>query len=346
MNIVSIVSHSMYRLSLLLLTIFLTGCIWYAGFYNRPACDAIPNLKAVTPALYREWAKSSNIVKTGIYITNFSMVNMAENQFLMDAYIWLKFNPLTLSLDTVSQFSFDKGRMNAKDLIDAKKLNDDLQVRYRVQVEFVSVLNYKYYPFDSHRLYMVLRSDGVSPREILLTTDYTSTWFCRDALSYNWTYDEPATDYGFLEMQLDSRQPSKVDMVPASAIYFDFSRKDFQDAISIFLPLMCLMLLMLGSFLIAFTPAQAVGFSVVGILSAIVYRIIINGMSPKVVYYMLSDLGFIFVFLCACMICIFHSINAWYKDEEKVNLELLRGGELTISSIVFLVGWFFILCVW
>ena len=72
----------------------------------------------------------------------------------------------------------------------------------------------------------------------------------------------------------------------------------------------------------------------------IIYRLIIAGMSPATTYYMLSDLVFLLVFLCALIIIAGECINAIYKQENTLWFDVMRSATLSLACMVFLVDGF------
>jgi hypothetical protein len=250
------------------------------------------------------------------------------------------------SLETVGQFNFDKGRIILKEFIETTKLGEDVFVRYRVRFEVKSNLNFKYFPLDGHRLYIVLKNDLLAPSEVIITTYPTRTWFSKNAVSPNWFYTDPASDFGYIESQWDTRNKSNVDYTSAMVVYFDFDRATLRESTLVLFPLVVLLFIILGSLLIGFTPFQAIIIALLGIVGMIFYRSIINHMAPTTSYFMLGDLVFMLAIACALLVIIFEIMTAIYAEEEKSWFEALRGGVLTLASLIFLVGWFYLLYLW
>lgn len=346
MNIVSVLNSKFYRVSVLALTAFLTLVIFYITLGMKPRLDPVPDIKPITPAKYNEWAQYSDVLNMGIFITNFGVSDFAQGLFMIDAFVWIQFNPLVFSLDTVSQFSIDKGRMISKDFIESIKVGEELFVRYRVRFEVKSNMNFKYYPLDSHRIYATFKYDNLAPSEVIAMTTVSRASFGNNAVSPNWTYGVPSSNYGYLESVLDDRNQANVVRTSAAGIFFDFDRATLRETMVVFTPYLLMLFIVFSSLLMGWASFQIIVITILGILGMILQRIIIGHMTAITSYYILSDCVFFLALGCAFLILIMEIISMVCQREETWWLEVTRSSVLTLSSLLFLVGWFYLLYIW
>jgi len=333
-------------MSILALTIIAAFGIFYATSGTRPHLDPVPHIKPVTPEEYNAGGRYADKLTSGMFITNFAVSNFVQGLFMIDAFVWFRFNPFVFSLDTVKQFTFDKGKILQKEFIESIKIDKELFVRYRVQFEIKSNLNFKYFPLDNHCIYMVLKNDLFSPTEVILTSSFSTAWFGDNAVSLNWIYGEPASDFGYIESTLDTQNKDITVYTSAAGTFFDFKRATLREAVIVIVPFVSLLFIILGSLLMALTSFQAIIIAILTLIAMIMYRTIINQMAPQTSYFMLSDCIFLLVLGCVSLVMIAEIGNALYKNEEQEWVATLRGGVCTLVSTVFLVGWFYLLYMW
>jgi hypothetical protein len=345
-NIVSVLNSKLYRVSVLALAALLTMVIFYITLGMKPRLDPAPDIKPITPAKYNEWAQYADVLSMGVFITNFGVADFSQGLFIVDAFIWVQFNPLVFSLDTVSQFSIDKGKMVSKEFIEAIRVGEELFVRYRVRFEVKSNMNFKYYPLDSHRIYATIKYDNLAPSEVIVMTAFSRTWFGSNAVSPNWLYGEPAANFGYLEAHLDDRNLNNVVLTSAGTVFFDFERATLREAMVVFGPYIIMLFIILSSLLMGWASFQMIIITVVSILGMILQRIIIGHMSAITSYFILSDCVMFLALGCAFLVLMIEIISAVYEREETWWLDTVRSSALTLSSLLFLVGWFYLLYIW
>lgn len=347
MNIVSILNNKSYRISVFTLTSLLILGIFYITLGTKPRLDPAPDIKPLTPEKYNEWGQYSDVLNLGVYIRNLGISDFSQGLFMVDAFFWVQFNPRVFSIDTVGSFSIDKGKILEKEFIESIKVKEDLFVRYRVRFEVKSNLNFRYYPLDGHRVYFSIKYENLAPSEVSLVTTYSRTWFGYNAVSTNWRYGEPACNYGYIESDLDTRDKKNLVRTTAATIYFDLERATLREAYVVLGPYLVMLLIILGALLMALTGYQMGIVVIMGILGMILHRIVVAHMSAITSYFLLSDCVFYLALICALLVLVMEIISAMNKHEEEMfAFEAMRGATLTIVSLIFLVGWFYLLYIW
>jgi len=346
-NIVSILNSKSYRISVLMLTILCTIGIFYVTRGTRPRIDPVPDLKPVTPEKYKEWQQYVDILQGGMFITNLAVSDFSQGLFIVECFIWIQYDPRIFSRDTVEQFSFHKSKILEKEFIEATQVGDDLYIRYRVRFETKSNLNFKYFPLDSHHIYLLLKYPKLAPGEVLLVTTFSRTWFDNNAISPNWRYSEPEAYNGYLEYNLDGRNAKNVVLTPASMIFFEFERATMREAFIVLVPYVVLFFTVLAALLLGLTHFQMLVVIMLSIIGVILHRTIVGSMSPMTSYFVLSDWVFWLVIIGIIIVLIVELINTIvFKNEDLELIDNVRGGVLNSLCVLFLVIWFYLLYIW
>lgn len=332
------------RLILFFTTVILSIVLFYSALFKSHYKDPKSKIVAITPAQYREWGQPAQIT-AGLYVTNFPAFDMLKKTYVLDCIVWFEFNVTVTSLERVSNFSFDKGTILVRELLDSKLIDEILYVRYGVRVEFTSALDYQYFPLDSHRIYLNMENELVSPKEMMFITYDSRLMLSSNIVTNNWRMVDFGTEYGFRESFMDAINLSKVDYTPIASFFFDFERSSLRKVSLIFIPLLIAFFLALGAFLIHIKSFQVLGLPITAITAMLGYRFVIDGMSPVVGYFMLSDYIFMVV-LCCSFIIFLSSLVVFLTEEEYAWKDAFRSLVMLFVSFIFLLGLYYFLYVW
>lgn len=346
MDIITFLSGRAFRIGVLAVTVFATISIFYLTVGTKPCLDLAPDLRPITPAKYNNWGQYADTIKLGFYGTSLAISDFSQGFIQLDGILWVQFNPLVFSTETVSNFSVDKGRLLEKELIGSSKIGEELFLSYRVRLEAKSNLNFKYYPLDSHRIHIVIKYDDLSPSEVITTMTFSRVWLGYNAVSANWKYRQPAANYGYLESELDSRGRNDISLVSAAGLFFDFERATLREAYVVFGLYLIMLFIILASFLMSFTSFQMVIISIMCIVGMILQRIVVGSMSALTSYFLLSDCVFYWALMCALLILVTQIMSALYNAEAAWWYDLARSAVVAVFSMLFLVGWFYLLYIW
>lgn len=125
-------------------------------FFNTR--EKVPELHPITPQSFKKFGGIAHKIRTGLYINELIDFNMITNTFMFDGAIWFSFDPGAISLDTLEKFSFEKGEIIQQSPPNTKLISGKLHVRYNLRVRFKSSLNYKDFPLDDHKIFIVCRN--------------------------------------------------------------------------------------------------------------------------------------------------------------------------------------------
>jgi len=239
-------------------------------------------------------------VKTGLFIKSFSVFDLAKNHFKMDAIVWFKFKPTLISLEIIEQFSFEQGNIIEKSLPRIKVEDDYLLVRYDVQVQFSTNLDFHSFPFESHRLHIVLVNENITPSELVFNISQSAFSWTNNLHTNDWRIIAKAAHSGYGEALFDRADPNKKTAHPKIIFTLDLAQKGLRKAILIFLPV--LLIIFMSNFALSMNPERMdvamLELGAVSLTGVLFYRFVIENITPDVGYSTLVDYFFNVALAC------------------------------------------------
>lgn len=263
-------------------------------FYSK---DMVPPISVLTPKQAANFGGPPSTVSVGLYIRDFPEFDVISKQFVADLKIWFKFDPKLISLDGIGKFVFDKAKILSNSGPTTKIDGKDVIAQYDVRVDFQVPLNYENFPIDDHKISFSLTNYSFSPSEVIFESSRHFFEVSQEAVAYGWRLVDRHVKTGYHEGVLDLRGKANYSYHPRVIFSLDYARVGVRRIISIIIPLL------LVFFISLFTLCMLSGIpiSVATITGIIAHRFIIENMSPKTGYFMISDYVFI-VLLLACSI--------------------------------------------
>ena len=294
----------------------------------------------VTPEKIKLWGAIPTRVTTGLYINNFPTLDFVNNDFVFDGILWFEFDPALISLNTISKFSFDKAEIISISEPYTQLVSNRFFARYTLRVRFKSDLNYKLFPFDDHRLDIILINRSIDPSEMLFQS-YSSYFEISPSAQFSgWYLYDLLVNTGYYESVLDHSGIQKTVAQPRIIFSLCLRRYGTRNILLILLPLFIIYFISLFSF--AFDPEKNPGtiFSLAsaGVTGLLSYRFVIEGMSPKVGYFVLSDKVFI-LFLLATLFEFAFAAMLVSIGKLTPKITITRGVAYLVINILFLVAW-------
>jgi len=278
------------------LTVIIMGYYPIRQFF---ALEPYPTLFPVTPQKVKEWGGDPVEVKVGLHIRNFPVFDLVANKFIIDGILWFEFDPALISIDTVGKVSFEKGNLLAKSAPSTKIIDDKFFARYDIQLEFSIDLDYSHFPFDDHRISLVLVNRYVPPSEMIFKSYESYFLIDKSVRISGWELEGRTVKTGFSESKLEQMDPEKVILHPKAIFAIDLRRSGIRYILLIILPLFIIFFISLFTF--AFDPEKHItmilALATVSLTSLLSYRFVIERMTPQVGYFVFSD--YIFTLLLA-----------------------------------------------
>lgn len=303
----------------------------------EPEISVVP----VTPQKIKEWGNVPTRVTVGLYINSFPALDFVNNDFVFDGILWFEFDPALISLNTVSKFSLERGEIFNISEPYTQMIDNKFFAYYTLRARFKTDLVYQLFPFDDHRLDIVLVNRSIQPSEMIFRT-YTSFFVIADSIRLaGWEIFDRSVRSGMTQSFLDKYDAQKEVSYPRAVFSISLRRSGSRNLFLILLPLFMIYFISLFSF--AFdpktNPGTIFGLASAGATSLLSYRFVIEGMTPKVGYFVLSDRLFI-LFLAAALVEFVFAVIIVRMGHLTPLTSILRGLAYILINAVFLIAWF------
>lgn len=289
---------------------------------QRLTChDQKPHFIAGAPA-----HSSPSVVRAGLLINSFSKFDIHSNDFIFEGKVWFEFDPVLVTVKELETFDINHGEIleRSKPIISVHG-NETVAVFF-IRAHFKTNLDYKAFPLDSHTIYIAITNRYLDAHKIIFEPVIARSMSQKDLLTRACSYDDMITESGYVL----SEMPLKNETVKNSYPQFIYGIKcryiGLRCFINIFLPLLLIFFFSLFAFSLDFKEhGQMVPtIASAGIPALLAYRFVIEALSPRTAYNMLSDyLFFLFLFL---MFAIFIIIAASVHTSERTK-------QITIISL-------------
>lgn len=246
---------------------------------------------------------------------------------------FFEFDPTLLSLESLSKFTFEEAQKLEISEPHLKIIDNRLFVHYIIKAVFDLQLQYGHFPIDDHRLSFVFRHLYLTPSQMQLVSSPSDFIIQPDLSQQGWTNVGHIVQTGFQKIILDPYNQRKTINRPSAVFTIDYSRTQMRYPLLIILPL--LLIFFLALFSLSLDPekyrSSIIGITTGGITAILAYRFVIEAMSPKVGYFMLSD--YIFTILLVATFLVF--LMSIFSN--RVSLGVKKVFVIALHSIVDLI---------
>lgn len=332
-----------YAQLLTALCLIILGAISTSENYFNSS-DPKPTLSYFTPQEQDGTIFAPTLVKTGCYVKNFLEFDPVANKFTVDAAIWFEFDPHAISLDVIDKFSFVRGTIVKKSLPEKHIKHDRVFASYDVRVEFSSNMNFRFFPFSDHRIYLILTNDFVSPHEVIYMGYKSGITISSEAYTAGWKNIGSTIDYGYNQIQFEKNNKHNRIERPAVVFSFDYSQTGVKYIFLIFVPMLLMYSMTFFSLALNLEKDTALIMQLSsGSISALLgYRFVIDRLSPQVDYFVVSDYLYIYILVTNFVILIFNI----YITRRKIFPFIIKFIRICLSlmshALLILLFYFFI----
>lgn len=260
--------------------------------------DTIPQLKPINTEALKKLGSFTVHVNIGLFIKNFSVFDVNKNTYIVDSIVWFEFNSDEITLDIIEKFSFDNGKILYKSPADIKIDKDKVFAKYNVTFELKTDLNFHRFPFEDHRLPIIISNDFVTPDELVFVVDATSFRIRENIAPAGWKFHDTHVDSGYLPILLNQQDESKKAENPKALFVLNFIKASARKTLVIFIPLFAVVFLSLIAFIMnttntvgKFTVATTAMTTLLG------YRFVIEQIMPQVGYFTTTDIIYLFLLI-------------------------------------------------
>jgi hypothetical protein len=276
---------------------------WFTFVINRRLAmfnpqEQGPELVHITPPIYKKFGGFANFVTIGLFIDRFQTFDITNNAFVFTGYVWFKYLSGTMSITDLEKFYFLQGEILERSDPETQVIDQYTLTTFHVKVRFSSVLSYKDFPFDGHRIRISISHNNLSPEEVVFQSAERDMIVKSDEKQVGWHKIDQSVDTGFLESDIDSYDKRKTQYHPAATFSVDYERHGIRFILSIFLPLLLIFYVTLFGF--SLDDGSALRNAVGGVTGILGYRFVIDNFSPKVGYFMVSDSIFFLILSLTC----------------------------------------------
>ncbi len=288
----------------------------------------------------------SNPIKVGLSINNFPTFSFQENKFIMDAFVWFRYEIGTESLDTISDFTFKNttkpdGGILHKSKPMVKLEGDEVVVTYHIQIEFKAPLVNKYFPIGDHRLNFILENRSVTPRELYFECDLENFVLSDNLFVSTWKPVQKMVQTGFWSAKLTEKKPPETIIYPCVVFTIDFENVSNRNLITLYFPMFVVFFIGLLSLIIDIKDTFRLGLIATSAPILVLFRMAIESLSPQVgaitkvdfIYFLLVSLSLAILLFQAYVIIKGRRIKKYNKEKQEKALTRLEN----LNNIFFIL---------
>ena len=302
--------------------------------------DEAPELLPITPAAAEALGGTPAQVRVGLNISNFSEFSILRNEFIFSGTLWFLFDPSIISLDTVKKFSFEKGEILNIAQPATRIIGNKLLASFDIKVKKADNLNHAHFPFSSHTFNVVIDSHS-SPAELSFVSSIQNFVLSKSVLLSGWKIQGERVETGYTQSALQENNTQVTLYHPRIIFSLDFAVSQLRQLLTILLPLILLFYLTLFTFSMnpTFYYRSITGLSSGIVTALIAYRFVIENLSPKVGYFMLSDYIFFLFLGVSCAIFMANTQTLEMSRRQKEILTIVMHGIILVAIFYLLNYW-------
>jgi hypothetical protein len=293
--------------------------------------DELPAVQLFKESDQQIFTKS---IECGFYLKNFIEFNHINNKFVINGTIWFESSQEITSV--LDKFSVGKSEIIYKSEPVFTDINGKQIVEFDLRLEFPANLTYKYFPLEDHIISFSISNAHLAKKGFALIAKDDNFQISPNLYVDGWKIFQKRVFSGYEKIKIGH------DEVFNNRIVFsvDFLQTSKRLFILIIAPLIICMFLAFMAFSIDFIRFEPLMNLVLSSIAAIIgYRFVIETLSPKVSYFIFSDVFFLLILLFTCVAFFF---NAFYRER------IAKIVDLVVISIymLFLFSWFLMLKWW
>lgn len=282
-----------------LLTTLAIGFLIYQWTSHFDFTDGEVKIEYMTPRKTRDFdASFAAPVDLGLTIKNFRKFDVPKNQFEIDAMLWFDFDPNVISIHSVSDVSFIRGKILYKSKPVSYAHDGRLFLVYNdVRISFTNAMNYKYFPVDDHRISLGMVNNVSLISELRYLVKNSDFVISDSMIGNGWYQFGQRVQTGYRTIDFDHKEVIQ----PMALFTIDYGRgRNTRNSLILILPM--LMLFFVSLFLFAAKKFDTrLSIPIQSLVGLVAFRFVLESLSPSVGYFMYSDylfvlfLGLIFI---------------------------------------------------
>ena len=274
-------------------------------------------------------------INCGFFLKNFIEFDHIRNKFIAIGSIW--FESLPEIINDLDKFSLGEGSIIFKSDPLELVVNGQNIIKYEVKIEFLANLTYKYFPLEDHLIYFTVLNQHLAEKGFALQSRDQDFKISQNMNVDGWSLSRHRVVSGYENIELGESK-----FYNSSVLFLmDFKQTSNRFFLLLIMPLLICLFISLFSF--SFEPGKidlTTGNLLLSSITAMIaYRYVIESSSPKVSYYIFSDIFFYHIMLFTC---IAFFVNSFYRKMIAPVIHWV----IVSFYLLFIISWYFILKWW
>ncbi|MBU1007556.1 hypothetical protein KKA53_00555 [Candidatus Dependentiae bacterium] len=283
--------------------------------------DEYPELSSLTPQEVVDLGGSPTFVDVGLYIRDVSKFDLVDGEIVVDATVWFLFDPSLISIERLGKFTFHRATVISKSEPYVRIEKGKLLARYDMRFLLSLKLNYKKFPLDDHKINFTLTNHLLSPSEIIFQSSRGNLILNPEIVIHGWEDIDSTVKIGYLLDEMDPYEKTRTIYHPRVVFSLDFARVGFRSIMVIVLPLLLVFMIVLFSW--TFDPfgrfaTGIMSMSIMSITAVIAHHFVMERLSPKTGYLMISNYLFLLILSFCCIVFLVNvlgkRVTGFYKN--------------------------------
>jgi len=316
------------------------GIVALVPVMHYDAREIPPELSPFVPSEASQFGQETSLVKTEFYVDDFPVFDINANNFNLVGYVWFTFDPNILPAKLMGEFSFEGGRLTEKTLVDSVLVGNLLRVKYRVVVNFSSNLDNHRFPLSDHRIFLILTNTSFTTKEVIFQSflrDFTTN---QGIDPEGWTLKSRSVTYGS-ELASGEAAAAQIETAYPRVVFdFAFKKPGLREAVTIIIPMFLIYLIGIVALIIRDSKDAPTALTLaVGSISGILaYRYVIEAVSPKSGYMLISDQLTLVFFVATFIVFLRCAYDAAMITREEIDEEGAKSISLDLINIFLFYG--------
>ena len=319
--------HPLFQAVTLLITMIIIGFLCFRFMDRFCALDLKPSIHLLSESEMDQLKEDE--IDVGFSVTDLINFDTTQNEFVISGLISFLFNPKKISLLQVENFSFEKGVILSKLLVQTKNEGDKTLVTYDIKLSFKNNMYHGYFPFEDHRIFFVLDNKNITIDQGLFRINKENLIINGDTYISGWKYRSKNIFEGYTTSKISlNKQVLQEIKNPRIIFEMDFYHHSLRYLYLVILPLLLIFMIEMFSFSVDQKMYKDTLFqmSIVNIGALFAYRFVIQTIAPNVGYLTIADFLFL-LFLSTSFItfvvnCTGFYLSEWQKKIACVSLQL------------------------
>ena len=237
-----------FSIAMIILSAIVVSFLMHRAIIHFSSRDSLPEIHSLVPTAMEKFGSNPGVVRVGLYIKDFTEFDMLKNSFEFSGILWFLFDPSLISLDTLSKFSLEKGKIISISAPSTRIVEGKLLARYEIRANIKTNLSYALFPFDSHMLAITIDNNYVSPGELMFQSSYNDVVISPEIALTDWQMHAARVYSGYSIARLDKQGDSNNVAHPRIIFAIEYGHAGMRQALTIILPLVLVFFMALFSF--------------------------------------------------------------------------------------------------